>query len=130
MSVIASPLLTVGMPTYNAAATVRSAIDSLLAQRFGDFELVISDNASTDDTWSIIQEYMQRDARVSLCAYDPDDPYRYFEIRGTVTMTTEGGPELIEELSQRYQRRPYRESNPDNIRVVCRLTPVKVFERR
>jgi len=64
VSVIASPLLTVGMPTYNAAATVRSAIDSLLAQRFGDFELVISDNASTDDTWSIIQEYMQRDARV------------------------------------------------------------------
>jgi glycosyltransferase involved in cell wall biosynthesis len=59
-----SPFLTVGMPTFNSAATIRSAIDSLLAQRFGDFELVISDNASTDDTWAIVQEYTQRDPRV------------------------------------------------------------------
>lgn len=64
MSATSAPLLTVGMPTFNAAATIRSAVDSLLAQRFGDFELVISDNASTDETWSIVHEYMRRDRRV------------------------------------------------------------------
>lgn len=52
------------MPAYNSAATIRSAIDCLLDQSFRDFELIISDNASTDATWSIVQEYAQRDSRV------------------------------------------------------------------
>jgi glycosyltransferase involved in cell wall biosynthesis len=59
-----APLVSIGMPAYNSAATLRYAVDSLLAQTFVDFELVISDNASTDATWSIIADYMQRDARV------------------------------------------------------------------
>ncbi len=58
------PLVSIGMPAYNRAGTLRSAVDSLLAQSFGDFELVISDNASTDATWSIITEYMKLDTRV------------------------------------------------------------------
>jgi PPOX class probable F420-dependent enzyme len=68
---------------------------------------------------------MQRDPRVSLCFYDPKDPYSYVELRGTVTMTQEGGPELIEELSQRYAGQPFRESSPTNVRVVCRLNLTK-----
>lgn len=59
-----APLVSIGMPAYNSAATLRSAVDSLLAQTFTDFELVISDNASTDATWSIIEDYMRLDARV------------------------------------------------------------------
>lgn len=59
-----TPLVSIGMPAYNSAATLRYAVDSLLAQSFGDFELVISDNASTDATWSIIEDYMRRDPRV------------------------------------------------------------------
>jgi len=58
------PLLTVGMPTFNAQQTIRASIDSLLGQSFADFELVISDNASTDGTWAIVEDYMRRDARV------------------------------------------------------------------
>jgi PPOX class probable F420-dependent enzyme len=64
---------------------------------------------------------LQRDPRVSLCFYDPKEPYWYVELRGTITMTQEGGRELIEELSQRYDGRPFQESSPDNVRVVCRL---------
>lgn len=60
----AAPMLTVGMPTFNAQTTIGASIDSLLAQTFTDFELVISDNASTDGTWSVIEGYMRRDARV------------------------------------------------------------------
>ncbi len=69
---------------------------------------------------------MERDPRVSLCFFDPANPYRYIEVRGTVTMTTEGGPELIEELSQRYDGRSFTESSPDNVRVVCRVTATRV----
>ena len=69
---------------------------------------------------------MERDPRVSLCFFDPANPYRYIEVRGTVTMTTEGGPELIEELSQRYAGRSFTESSPDNVRVVCRVTATRV----
>ena len=42
--------LTIGMPVYNGAATIRQALDSLLLQTARDFVLVISDNCSTDDT--------------------------------------------------------------------------------
>ena len=70
---------------------------------------------------------MERDPRVSVCGYDPAEPYDYFEVRGTVGMTEEGGPELIEELSQRYDGKAFRESRPDNVRVVCRVTATKVI---
>jgi glycosyltransferase involved in cell wall biosynthesis len=52
------------MPAYNAERTIASSIDSLLAQTFSDFELIISDNASTDGTWAMVEDYMRRDARV------------------------------------------------------------------
>jgi PPOX class probable F420-dependent enzyme len=72
---------------------------------------------------------MERDPRVSLCAYDPVDPYQYVELRGSVTLTEEGGPELIQELSMRYDGEHFTESNPANVRVVCRVTPSKVIVR-
>jgi PPOX class probable F420-dependent enzyme len=64
---------------------------------------------------------MSRDPRVSLCVYDLANPYSYVEVRGTVAMTQEGGPELIERLSQAYDGRTFTESNPANVRVVCRV---------
>lgn len=70
---------------------------------------------------------MQRDPRVSLCLFDPAEPYSYFEARGPVRIGFEGGPELIQELSQRYDGTPFTESNPANVRVVCRLSPTKVI---
>ena len=42
-----SPLISIGMPVHNGAETIRRALDSLLNQTFDDFELIISDNAST-----------------------------------------------------------------------------------
>ena len=49
---------------YNAARFLRGAIDSILAQTFGDFELIISDNHSTDDTEAICREFACGDRRV------------------------------------------------------------------
>jgi PPOX class probable F420-dependent enzyme len=70
---------------------------------------------------------MQRDPRVSLCAFDPADPYRYLEVRGSVSMTEEGGRELIQELSQRYDGTTFQESRPDAVRVVCRVHASRVI---
>ncbi|MET7396407.1 PPOX class F420-dependent oxidoreductase [Dactylosporangium sp. NPDC005572] len=71
---------------------------------------------------------MERDPRVSICVYDPANPYRYVEVRGTVTLTEEGGPELINELSLAYDGVPFTEKVPGVTRVVCRVTPSKVIE--
>jgi glycosyltransferase involved in cell wall biosynthesis len=58
------PLVSIGLPVYNGEKYVREAIDSLLAQSLTDFELLISDNASTDDTRRICEAYARRDSRV------------------------------------------------------------------
>lgn len=59
-----SPRVSIGMPVYNGEKYIREALDSLLVQTFTDFELIISDNASSDDTQAICEEYARRDKRV------------------------------------------------------------------
>lgn len=58
------PQVSMGMPVYNGAKFIREALDSLLAQTFTDFELIISDNASTDETEAICHEYAAKDERI------------------------------------------------------------------
>jgi glycosyltransferase involved in cell wall biosynthesis len=62
--VTAPPLLTVGLPTFNGGRYLRRTLDSLAAQEFDDFELLISDNGSTDDTEAICREHAGLDGRV------------------------------------------------------------------
>jgi glycosyltransferase involved in cell wall biosynthesis len=59
-----SPRVSVGMPIYNAERYLEEALESLLAQSFDDFELVISDNASTDRTGDICRAYASKDERI------------------------------------------------------------------
>jgi glycosyltransferase involved in cell wall biosynthesis len=56
----------IGMPSYNSSDFIASAIESLLNQTFRDFRLIISDNASTDDTVSIAYDYQRRDSRITV----------------------------------------------------------------
>jgi glycosyltransferase involved in cell wall biosynthesis len=56
--------LTVLLPTYDRAASVSRTIESVLGQTRDDLELLISDNASEDDTETVCQGYAQRDPRV------------------------------------------------------------------
>lgn len=58
------PLLTIGMPVYNAARFLAKTLDSILNQTFTDFELLLSDNASTDHTEEICRAYAARDSRI------------------------------------------------------------------
>jgi len=55
-----------GLPVYNGERYLAAAIESHLAQTYGDFELVISDNGSTDATADICNEYASRDNRIKV----------------------------------------------------------------
>jgi len=61
-----APRLSIGMPVYNASRSVARALESLLAQDFGDFELIVSDNASSDGTRELVQIYADRDRRIRM----------------------------------------------------------------
>ncbi|WP_147918520.1 glycosyltransferase family 2 protein [Ruania zhangjianzhongii] len=67
---MSTPRLTIGLPVYNGEAYLAETLESLLAQDFEDFELVVSDNASTDATVSIVESFAERDARVRLVRND------------------------------------------------------------
>lgn len=59
-----SSLISIGIPTYNRAIYLRKAIDSLLAQTYKNFYLIISDNFSNDDTRELCEEYVKKDRRI------------------------------------------------------------------
>lgn len=63
-----TPAVSIGMAVFNGAAHIREALDSLLAQTFSDFELIISDNGSTDGTAELCADYASRDARIRFTA--------------------------------------------------------------
>ena len=75
---------------------------------------------------------VERDPRVALNVADPDDPSRYFEVRGRVTEVTEDGArEHIDELSQRYIGGPYPWfGGRDQVRLLVRISPEKVTSPR
>ena len=58
------PRVSIGLPVYNGGQYLASALDSLLAQTMTDFEIIISDNASTDDTSAICERYRRLDSRI------------------------------------------------------------------
>ncbi len=59
-----NPTVSIGLPAYNAERYLREALDSILGQTYRAFELIVSDNASTDATATICHEYAARDDRV------------------------------------------------------------------
>lgn len=62
--------LSIGLPVFNGENFLDAALESILSQTFGDFELVISDNGSTDATPEICRRVAARDSRVRYVRYD------------------------------------------------------------
>lgn len=71
------------------------------------------------------------DPRATVLVFPADEPQRYVEVRGTVTMTREGGPELIDRLARAYDggERFTGDDGTDRVRVVVRITPTHVVVR-
>jgi glycosyltransferase involved in cell wall biosynthesis len=60
-----TPLVSVGLPTYNRSSDLRQAVESVLGQDYSNLEIVISDNGSTDETQRLCEEFCARDSRVN-----------------------------------------------------------------
>ncbi len=67
-----TPLVSIGMSVYNEEKYISQALNSLLAQDFKDFELIISDNASTDATQQICLDYVTKDKRIQYYRNEKD----------------------------------------------------------
>lgn len=65
-----APRVSIGLPVYNGQHYLSRALDSLLGQTFHDFELIISDNASSDATPEICREYAARDPRIRYVRHE------------------------------------------------------------
>src|SRR5262245_32445776 len=63
---MADPIVSIILPTYNGSRYIRESIDSCLAQEFSDFELIIVNDCSTDNTPAIIEEYANKDGRIRV----------------------------------------------------------------
>lgn len=64
------PQISIGMPVYNGEKYLSQAIESILTQSFPEFELIISDNASTDRTMEICRAYASNDSRIEYIRHD------------------------------------------------------------
>lgn len=61
-----APRVSVLMSVYNGERFLKSSVESILGQRFADFEFIILDDGSTDSTWEILRKYSDRDPRIVL----------------------------------------------------------------
>jgi PPOX class probable F420-dependent enzyme len=116
-------------PVFVTVATIQPdgspQVSPVWAKRDGD-DLLISTTIGRRK-----EKNLRRDPRVTVVVQPFDAPYSYAEIRGEASLTTEGGDELINELSRKYTGKDYRDFNPasaaDAQRVVVRVTPRKVI---
>lgn len=60
------PLISIALCTYNGSVFLREQLDSVMGQRYTHWELVVVDDCSTDSTRTILEDYAERDARISL----------------------------------------------------------------
>ena len=119
----ARPKVSIGLPVRNAERFIRRAIESVLAQTFSDFELVICDNVSDDGTVEIVREYAERDARVRLCQNEANigqirNMNRVFELsRGEYFRWTGDDDWFDREYLEKSVA--YLEDHPEFIAVTC-----------
>jgi len=74
--------------------------------------------------------YLANDPRVSLTVLDPEDPYRWISIDGTVTLSEEGANDQIDRLAKKYVGRDtYPWHKPEERRVTVRIAPTRVESR-
>jgi glycosyltransferase involved in cell wall biosynthesis len=63
-------LISIITPTYNSSQFIRETIDSIINQTYAYWELLITDDCSTDDTWNILNEYIKKDNRIKIFRLD------------------------------------------------------------
>jgi glycosyltransferase involved in cell wall biosynthesis len=77
-----SPFFSIVIPSYNRSVLIQGTLDSVLAQTFADYEVLVVDNCSTDDTAEVVAGYTQRDARIQFYQNDQNYDRSYSRNRG------------------------------------------------
>jgi PPOX class probable F420-dependent enzyme len=92
---------------------------------------VDDDGVSFNTAWPRAKpRYLEADPRVSLVVVDPEDPYRWISLDGTVTLAGEGANEQIDRLAKKYVGLDsYPWHKPEETRVSVRITPTRVESR-
>ncbi len=113
---MSTPFFSIAMPAYNATETIATAIGTVLAQSFGDWELVVVDDGSTDDTGSIVSTFAASDPRIVLvtqpnagCGAARDTAVR--ASRGRYIVRFDADDELLPEYLE--SMHDFIEANPD-----------------
>jgi glycosyltransferase involved in cell wall biosynthesis len=122
-----SPLISVIMPVRNLRRYISSAIDSILAQTLGDFELLVVDDGSTDGTSEILAQYAKKDPRVRVLRGSADGIAKamnmaVFEARGEL-MARMDGDDLC--LPTRFEKQVrFLGENPQHVLIGSRCTMI------
>jgi len=66
LSLIDRPLVSIGIPVYNGQRFIKGALESVCAQDYPNLEIIVSDNASTDNTLSICRQFAETDSRIKI----------------------------------------------------------------
>jgi PPOX class probable F420-dependent enzyme len=92
---------------------------------------VDEDGVSFNTAWPRAKpRHLQADPRVALFVLDPSDPYRWFSVRGTATLTEAGANDQIDRLSQKYTgREKYASHREGETRVSVRISPTWIESR-
>jgi glycosyltransferase involved in cell wall biosynthesis len=77
-----TPFFSIVIPSYNRSVLIQGTLDSVLALTFADYEVLVVDNCSTDDTAEVVASYTQRDARIQFYQNDQNYDRSYSRNRG------------------------------------------------
>ena len=69
---MATAVVTICTPSFNRADLIRETLDSLVSQTFPEWEMIVVDDGSTDNSIDIIREYSRRDPRIRFLNRDRD----------------------------------------------------------
>lgn len=64
-----TPLFSIVIPVYNSAKTIRECLESIVTQSFPDFEVIIVNDGSTDETAEIVKSFSENDTRIKLYSF-------------------------------------------------------------
>ncbi len=114
------PLVSIGLPVHNGEKFLRQALDSALAQDYWNLEFVLINNASTDGTAKICEEYAARDRRIRYESFDqlviaPENFFRAVKAATGKYFTWLSHDDLLSNPQCISQLVPFLEANPETI---------------
>ncbi|MEM6265275.1 MAG: glycosyltransferase family 2 protein [Bacteroidota bacterium] len=120
------PTISIGIPTYNGANRIEQAIKSVQAQSYDQLEIVISDNASTDDTEAVCRKMAAEDPRIKYyrqqenIGQNPNFAYVLQVATGDYFMWIADDDELVPGILENYLN--FLKNNPDHALVCGQIT--------